>query len=196
MKNLHARKTFLKTADSICRLLLRPGQATFVSGYSTYGFPESGYPKRDSLSIDDGCCQDWFQDRRVIYESLAKSKGIHVEFVSDGEKYITAIDVLKMEKILDNLISNAVKYSHNGGKVIIEFKADKSRWTLTVKDNGIGISKKAQRKLFREFYRGENAMNAKIVGSGIGLLLVKNYVTFHGGIISFESQMLDLLFRL
>jgi DNA-binding response OmpR family regulator len=93
-----------------------------------------------------------------------------------------------MEKIIDNLISNAVKYSHNGGKVIIEFKADKNRWTLTVKDSGIGISKKAQRKLFREFYRGENAMNAKIVGSGIGLLLVKNYVTIHGGTILFESQ--------
>lgn len=127
-------------------------------------------------------------DRRVIYESLAKSRNIHVEFVTDREKYFTAIDVLKMEKIIDNLISNAVKYSHNGGKVIIEFKADKSRWTLTVKDNGIGISKKAQRKLFREFYRGENAMNAKIVGSGIGLLLVKNYVTMHGGAISFGSQ--------
>ena len=127
-------------------------------------------------------------DRRIIYESLAKSRNIHVEFETDREKYITAIDVLKMEKIIDNLISNAVKYSHNGGKVIIEFKADKSRWTLTVKDNGIGISKKAQRKLFREFYRGENAMNSKIVGSGIGLLLVKNYVTIHGGTISFESQ--------
>jgi DNA-binding response OmpR family regulator len=94
-----------------------------------------------------------------------------------------------MEKIIDNLISNAVKYSHNGGKVLIEFKADKGRWTLTVKDNGIGISKKAQRKLFREFYRGENAMNLKIVGSGIGLLLVKNYVLIHGGNISFESKV-------
>jgi CheY-like chemotaxis protein/anti-sigma regulatory factor (Ser/Thr protein kinase) len=127
-------------------------------------------------------------DRRVIYESLAKSKNIHVEFETDKETYVTAIDVFKMEKIIDNLISNAVKYSYNGGKVIIEFKADKSRWTLTVKDNGIGISKKAQRKLFREFYRGENAMNSKIVGSGIGLLLVKNYITIHGGTISYESQ--------
>lgn len=143
---------------------------------------------KETLSLSMTDIVKLVSDRRVIYESLAKSRNIHVEFETDKEKYVTAIDVFKMEKIIDNLISNAVKYSHNGGKVIIEFKADKSRWTLTVKDNGIGISKKAQRKLFREFYRGENAMNAKIVGSGIGLLLVKNYVAIHGGTISFESR--------
>ncbi|HSO85528.1 MAG TPA: response regulator, partial [Draconibacterium sp.] len=143
---------------------------------------------KETLSLSMTDIVKLISDRRVIYESLAKSRNIHVEFETDKEKYVTAIDVFKMEKIIDNLISNAVKYSHNGGKVIIEFKADKSKWTLTVKDNGIGISKKAQRKLFREFYRGENAMNAKIVGSGIGLLLVKNYVAIHGGTISFESR--------
>jgi DNA-binding response OmpR family regulator len=57
-----------------------------------------------------------------------------------------------------------------------------------VKDRGIGISKKAQSKLFREFYRSENAVNSKIVGSGIGLLLVKNYVALHGGTIRCVSQ--------
>ncbi len=127
-------------------------------------------------------------DRCVMYESLAKSKNIHFEFVADRMSYITAIDESKMEKVVDNLISNAVKYSNPGGKVLIDFKGDKNKWALKVKDNGIGISKKSQRKLFREFYRGQNAMNAKIVGSGIGLLLVKNYITIHGGSISCESQ--------
>ena len=57
-----------------------------------------------------------------------------------------------------------------------------------MKDNGIGISKKAQRQLFKEFYRGDNAINSKVVGSGIGLLLVKNYVAMHSGSISCSSQ--------
>ena len=126
--------------------------------------------------------------RKLMYESLAKSKNVQIQFITHQESYVTAIDELKMEKVIDNLISNAVKYSHNDGHVIIEFKGEKNRWTLKVKDKGIGISKKAQRKLFREFYRGENAINAKIVGSGIGLLLVKKYVSMHGGTISFESQ--------
>lgn len=127
-------------------------------------------------------------DRCLLYGSLAKSRNIQVEFVADRSSYITGIDESKMEKVIDNLISNALKYSNSGGKVLIDFKGDKSKWTLKVKDNGIGISKKSQRKLFREFYRGQNAINAKIVGSGIGLLLVKNYITIHGGSISCESQ--------
>lgn len=126
--------------------------------------------------------------RKLIYESLAKGKNIEIQFITNTDAYITAIDELKMEKVIDNLISNAVKYSHNVGLVKIEFSGENDRWLLSVKDNGIGISKKAQRKLFREFYRGENAVNAKIVGSGIGLLLVKNYIALHRGTISFESR--------
>ena len=61
-------------------------------------------------------------------------------------------------------------------------------WMLEVKDQGIGISRKAQRQLFKEFYRAENAINSKIVGSGIGLLLVKNYVNLHKGTISCVSK--------
>jgi CheY-like chemotaxis protein len=72
--------------------------------------------------------------------------------------------------------------------VVVDLICDKTKWTLQVKDQGIGISRKAQRQLFREFYRGDNAINSKIVGSGIGLLLVKKYVTMHDGEISFESQ--------
>ena len=57
-----------------------------------------------------------------------------------------------------------------------------------MRDHGLGISENASRKLFREFYRGDNAVNATIVGSGIGLLLVKNYVAMHGGSVSLESK--------
>lgn len=127
-------------------------------------------------------------ERKLIYESLAAGKNIQIQIVAGQQSYVTAIDVSKMENVIDNLISNAIKYSHNNGLVNIEFKGEKNRWILSVKDNGIGIGKKAQRKLFREFYRGENAINAKIVGSGIGLLLVKNYVAMHGGTITFSSQ--------
>jgi signal transduction histidine kinase len=93
-----------------------------------------------------------------------------------------------MEKIIDNLISNAIKYSHNNSQIRIDLSCDDKKWMLQVKDNGIGISKKAHQQLFKEFYRGDNAINSKVVGSGIGLLLVKNYVALHGGNISCKSQ--------
>lgn len=126
--------------------------------------------------------------RKLMYESFARSRTIDIEFITDRPSYFTAVDETKMEKVIDNLISNAVKYSNPRGKILIELKCENDKWLLKVIDKGIGISKKAQGKLFKEFYRGENAINLKVIGSGIGLLLVKNYVTMHGGSISCESQ--------
>lgn len=128
------------------------------------------------------------EHRCVMFESFAKCKNIDLLFVSEQECYQSAIDEAMIEKVIDNLISNAIKYSLPDTQVRIDLKCSPDNWTLEVNDQGIGISKKAQRQLFREFYRGENAINSKIVGSGIGLLLVKNYVTLHGGNISYESQ--------
>jgi len=127
-------------------------------------------------------------NRKVMLASYSKSKNIELVFVSDRDSYMTAIDEAKMEKIIDNLISNAIKYSPDNCQIQIELKCEDKRWALQVKDNGIGITKKAQRQLFKEFYRGDNAINSKVVGSGIGLLLVKNYVTMHGGNISCSSE--------
>lgn len=126
--------------------------------------------------------------RKIMMASYAKSKNIELVFVTDSESYMTAVDELKMEKIIDNLISNAIKYSHNDSQIKVELTCDDKKWMLQVKDSGIGITRKAQRQLFKEFYRGDNAINSKVVGSGIGLLLVKDYVTLHKGNISFSSQ--------
>lgn len=126
--------------------------------------------------------------RKAMYEFLAESRNIKLTFTSDRESYITAVDELKIEKIIDNIISNAVKYSHPNSQVMIELNCFNDKWLFQVKDRGIGISRKSQRHLFKEFYRSTNAINSKVVGSGIGLLLVKKYVTLHNGNISFESQ--------
>jgi len=127
-------------------------------------------------------------NHKIMLATFAKSKNIELVFVSDRESYMSAVDESKMEKIIDNLISNAIKYSPENSQIEIDLRCDDKKWILQVKDNGIGISRKAQRQLFKEFYRGDNAINSKVVGSGIGLLLVKNYVTMHGGNISCNSQ--------
>jgi signal transduction histidine kinase/DNA-binding response OmpR family regulator/ligand-binding sensor domain-containing protein len=128
------------------------------------------------------------EHRRLMFDSFAKKQNVNLHFISDQDYYQTAVDVSMMEKVIDNLISNAIKYSHPEGDVQIILTCKPNRWSLEVKDNGIGISKKAKSQLFGEFYRGENAINSKIVGSGIGLLLVKNYVVMHGGDISCISH--------
>jgi signal transduction histidine kinase/AraC-like DNA-binding protein len=128
-------------------------------------------------------------NRKQMYEPFAKNKGIEIEMKADKESYVTAIDENKIEKVIDNLISNAVKYSYSNGKVSIDLQCESNKWILAITDWGIGISKKDQRKLFKEFYRGENAVNSKIVGSGIGLLLAKDYVGMHHGTIKCDSYL-------
>ena len=127
-------------------------------------------------------------NRNTMMASLAKSRNIELVFVPDRESYLTALDESKMGKIIDNLISNAIKYSHDNSQIGIDLKCEDKKWMLQVKDNGIGISQKAQKQLFKEFYRGDNAINSKVVGSGIGLMLVKNYVALHGGIVNCTSE--------
>jgi len=143
---------------------------------------------KEQISLSSVDVVKMISNRCAMFESLAKSRNIEIQFTSDRQSYLTAVDEQKMEKVIDNLISNAVKYSHTGSQVLLDLKCDPKKWTIQVKDQGIGISKKAQRLLCKEFYRGDNAVNSKVIGSGIGLLLVKNYVTMHGGTISCVSQ--------
>ena len=128
------------------------------------------------------------RNRIQMFESLAKTKDIHLVFDTNQASCQTALDEALIERVFDNLISNAIKYSHPMSQVDINLRCQDAKWILEVKDQGIGISKKAQRHLFKEFYRAENAVNSKIVGSGIGLLLVKNYVNMHDGDILCSSQ--------
>lgn len=126
--------------------------------------------------------------RKTMFKSTAGKRNIILEFSTNKESYISAVDELKIEKVVDNLISNAIKYSHANGKVELILDCGEEYWSLEVKDYGLGISDNAQKKLFKEFYRGDNKINSRMVGSGIGLLLVKSYVMMHGGKISLDSK--------
>lgn len=128
-------------------------------------------------------------DRVMMFESYAEKNNIDIQFNSNLPEFKTGVDETLLEKIVENLISNAIKYTHPNTIVQVTLSCFSGKWILEVKDQGIGISKKAQRQLFREYYRAENVVNSKIVGSGIGLLLVKNYVNLLGGRITCSSQL-------
>ena len=126
--------------------------------------------------------------RKLMFEAAAKEKNIELIFISNKESFFSAVDEVKMEKVVDNLFSNAIKFSFQHCKVEIILDCREKDWSLEVKDYGHGIPEKEQKKLFKEFYRGNNPINSKIIGSGIGLLLVKNYVMMHNGEIQLISK--------
>lgn len=131
---------------------------------------------------------DLIRRRLDVHESYAVGQQIRIISYLKPENYWAQADVRMMERVVDNLLSNAVKYSTNGGLIEVTFEGKADEWSLQVKDYGMGMSKAAQRKLFREFYRSENAVNAQIVGSGIGLLMTKKYIDIHGGKIGVSSE--------
>ncbi|MCU4174339.1 response regulator [Carboxylicivirga sp. N1Y90] len=131
---------------------------------------------------------DFIESRVMMFEASAKRRNLSIKYFSNSKGCEVYIDQIVVEKIIDNLLSNAIKYSFEKTQIDVSLNCTSTKWTLEVKDKGIGISKKAQKQLFKEYYRGENAINSKIVGSGIGLLMVKNYVMLHGGKISCESE--------
>jgi signal transduction histidine kinase len=85
------------------------------------------------------------------------------------------------------LLSNAIKYSPNGGNVSLELSCENQQIILCVRDEGIGMTAEDQEKLFQQFERGANV--GKIKGSGLGLCIVKHIVDLHGGTISVESAI-------
>jgi signal transduction histidine kinase/CheY-like chemotaxis protein/ligand-binding sensor domain-containing protein len=143
---------------------------------------------KEKLSLSMVDLVKTIENRVMMFESYARTKNIELKFSSNVSKFVTAVDEAMIEKVIDNLISNAIKYSFPDMPVQVNLQCFSNKWILEVQDHGIGIDKKAQKQLFKEYYRGENAVNSRIVGSGIGLLLVKNYVTLHDGKVSCMSQ--------
>jgi PAS domain S-box-containing protein len=95
------------------------------------------------------------------------------------------IDPKLLKNILFNLISNAIKFSPEGGTIEITVDVSKNAITLAVKDSGIGISKEDQKHLFERFFRGHNATH--IQGTGLGLNIVAKYVELMNGSLDFVS---------
>ena len=122
------------------------------------------------------------------FEPLAREKQINIQLQLPNEKECYGfIDRRKISIILDNLISNSVKYTCQHGNIMVKSLIADGKLNFEVTDDGIGISAQAQKKLFNRFYRAENATNSKETGSGIGLLLTKKMTLLHKGSISLSS---------
>ncbi len=120
---------------------------------------------------------------------LAQAKRQSFCFEHPDEPFDVWVDARKLNSIIQNLLSNAVKYSPNDSTITLRLYRNEHNWGFHVVDCGIGISEKEQRKLFKQFFRGANAINAKIVGSGIGLLSIGRYVKQLHGRIEVKSQV-------
>ncbi len=92
-----------------------------------------------------------------------------------------------LRMVVENLVSNAIKYTQPGGKVSVQLVQRGKNWSLIVKDTGVGIASKDLGKLFKQFSRISNSRSDFVTGTGIGLYLAHHLVVLHGGTISVAS---------
>ncbi len=98
-------------------------------------------------------------------------------------------DSRRLMQVMDNLIANAVKFSHRRGRVRVTAACRQGMWQIDVTDSGIGIPPEERDKLFRRFVRASNARTAGLPGSGLGLSIVKVLVEMHGGHVDVRSTL-------
>ncbi|MFO7526014.1 MAG: hybrid sensor histidine kinase/response regulator transcription factor, partial [Ignavibacteriaceae bacterium] len=125
------------------------------------------------------------------FDSLAGQKNILIEFDSDSEIKTLWIDKDKFEKIINNLLSNALKFTPEGGKVRVIIKSissdEKEFVEIKISDTGIGIPEHKLENIFDRFYQADDSSQRSYGGSGIGLALVKELVDLHKWDINVES---------
>lgn len=120
--------------------------------------------------------------------ALAKHQEFNAKLKLNGVPRISADPVL-LRQAMENLISNAIKYTPEGGSITIYSHYDAQRFHFIVQDTGIGIPKEHQAYVFESFYRVKNSKTKAEKGSGLGLSLVKNVIARHSGEVWVKSRV-------
>ena len=145
---------------------------------------ESGQKKRELAQVDLG------ELAAFVLEGLrteAERRRIALRLNAAGDTRMNG-DRGELEIILNNLVSNAVKYNRDGGDVEVSLSGDPETLQIAVRDTGIGISEAEQAKLFQEFSRIKNAQTRSILGSGLGLSIVRRLARLNGGDVGVASE--------
>lgn len=139
---------------------------------------------KEKVSIDEliaSVCDD--------FTIVSKEKNIELTYnLKHNENYIILGDKDKLKQVFINILSNAVKFTNENGNIWVNLTKNKNEIIVSIRDTGIGISKEDLPFIFERLYRGDKSRN-KIDGSGIGLTIVKNILTFHSASINVESEV-------
>lgn len=146
------------------------------------GYMDTNFTNENIVSI--------VEDVTLTIVDLANEYNIEVIFDTEEEEIITAIDVIKIERVILNLLSNSIKFTQDGGKILVDIKKNNNNVIIEVSDNGSGMPKELTEFIFEKFKRGdfEEGLSRQYEGSGLGLFIVKGLVKLHNGHIAVESK--------
>jgi PAS domain S-box-containing protein len=128
--------------------------------------------------------------REAVQEARASAAAADVGLdVEAPAGLVGLVDAHRLRQVIDNLVSNAVKYTRPGGSVTVRLQQQEREIELVVSDTGIGIHEDELEQVFTRFFRGGGALQRHIPGTGLGLNIVHSIVTAHGGAVSLTSQV-------
>ena len=148
------------------------------------------------MELDENYCriEAVWKSLFAVFDEKARKKNIALHYTMNVEHEHVLTDVTKVKEILVNILSNSIKYTPVGGSVMVdvdELSCDESGYMIErirVSDTGIGMSQDYLKKIFEAFTREQNTTKSKIVGTGLGMSIVKKYVDLLGGTINVESE--------
>ena len=120
-----------------------------------------------------------------VFETVCEDKGLKIKLELDQQEMVILGDTEKIQRSLSNLFDNSIKYTDDGGDILISAKVEGKNLKISFTDNGCGISKDDQNRIFERFYRVESSRST--TGNGLGLNLAKAFIENHGGKISVQS---------
>lgn len=173
------QQTLIKIADKNIRILKR-----LINQILDFRKYDNDHLKLALSEIDLGkAMEDWTDS----FRAYARSRRMTLTLTGpETGNCVAAVDAEKIERVVFNLISNAFKYTPDGGRISVAYREDNGKFILTVADTGEGIDERDLGNIFDRFFQVER-VNPK--GSGIGLALSKAFVEMHGGHISVESTL-------
>lgn len=133
---------------------------------------------------------NFLKDICQSFNILAKKKNISFKFNHQQEELSVYFDRNQLEKVFFNLLSNAFKFTPEGGEITVDVNETPTHCIVEVSDNGCGIPETDQKKLFRKFFQS-SLKQAEMPGSGIGLAFSRSIIELHKGLISFTSKLAE-----
>jgi two-component system, OmpR family, phosphate regulon sensor histidine kinase PhoR len=128
------------------------------------------------------------KDQIDFHQPKAQAKKIQIELGMLPDLPPVLANKQNMEEVLSNLITNAINYTPEGGKITVSARPEKHHLCISVTDTGIGIEKEDITRIFDRFYRVKNEKTRYIIGTGLGLPIVKSIIDAHDGMIRVESK--------
>jgi two-component system sensor histidine kinase BaeS len=130
---------------------------------------------------------EWLRNVLRPWQVAAEDKKLSWQTEIPGDLPEISADPDRLAAVVENLVSNAIKYTHAGGEVSISARVERDELLIQVKDNGYGIAVEEQQKVFEPFFRGNQGRRFR-QGMGLGLSIARDMVEAHGGWISLESE--------